>query len=148
MTAYCAIDDLAGLVPPADLAGLADDSADGSGTIDTPAVRAILDRACEDASREIDGYCESRYAVPLSPVPGLARTLAARLAVAALFGRRPGGAPEHWLSDQKEARATLKAVAAGTIRLGPKPGETAGPVALIEVKAEPQIFGPDLWEKY
>ena len=32
-------------------------------------VDAVLDRALDDASAEIDGYLAGRYALPLSPVP-------------------------------------------------------------------------------
>lgn len=147
-TMYCGIEDLSKLLPEADLVGLADDSADGSGDIDSPAVRAVLEAACDNASREVDGWCEGLYRLPLDPVPGLARALASVLAVAQLFDRRPGGSPEHWEKRRAQALSALAAVAKGNIRLGPAPAESIEPVSGIAISSPDPIFGPDLWERF
>ena len=62
MAAYCTIDDLIAEFGAAEITELSD--RDGTGSQDD----ARLDRAINRASIEIDGYCSTRYVIPLTAV--------------------------------------------------------------------------------
>lgn len=92
-----------------------------------------LTQALADASAEIDGYLESRFALPLTDPPAVLARLACDIAMYRLQTLRP-------LHDLAEARkryedavALLMRVADGTLTLGlaldnQEPGEAAGAV--------------------
>lgn len=92
-----------------------------------------LAQALADASAEIDGYLESRFALPLNDPPAVLARLACDIAIYRLQALRP-------LHDLAEARkryddavGLLTRVADGTITLGlstdnEEPGEAAGAV--------------------
>ncbi len=95
--------------------------------------QAALTQALADASAEIDGYLESRFALPLTDPPAVLARLACDIAMYRLQTLRP-------LHDLAEARkryedavALLMRVADGTLTLGlapdnQEPGEAAGSV--------------------
>jgi phage gp36-like protein len=95
--------------------------------------QAALQQALADASAEIDGYLESRFALPLSDPPAVLVRLACDIAMYRLQALRP-------LHDLAEARkryedaiALLTRVADGSLTLGLapdnlEPGEAAGAV--------------------
>jgi phage gp36-like protein len=72
--AYTTQSDLITRFGEPELRALAD--RDGDDTIDADVVAAAI----ADADALIDGYCGARYALPLSPVPGLVGALAADIA--------------------------------------------------------------------
>lgn len=147
---YCTVDDLAGMLPKAELVELADDSEDRSGAWDSPAVVAVMQDAIRDASQEIDGYVGLVATLPLDPAPGLLRPMAARMAIAILFCRRPDGPPEHWQDQRDASRKTLEQIATGKIKLvqDPAPGQETKPEPMIEVSAPRRVFGERTWREY
>jgi len=87
-----------------------------------------IDDALADASQEIDGRLARRYTLPLDPVPSLMKRVAANTA---RFFLHDDSATEEIRKRYEDSIRTLKALAAGDMRLGqddPNPGGTAGPV--------------------
>lgn len=80
--AYHTLDDLTAALSEDVVVQLTDDS--GAGVVDT----VHTDEAATAAQNLIDGYLKSRYAVPLSTVPGVIREISLALAVYHLYGRR------------------------------------------------------------
>lgn len=132
---YCTLADIQATVPASDLIQLTDD------TVPPAAVNQVnVDRAITDAGELIDGYLRGRYALPLSPVPGLINTLAADVAVYRLYARRikltpPDGVTERY----KNALKILEQIQAGKITLGAE--STGGDVT--PVAGGPQFTGSD-----
>jgi len=147
---YSSIEDLKRLLPERELLQLADDSEDASGTIDSPDVVAVLNEAVDQADREIDGYVSARYAVPLDPVPGLARNFSAELAVAVLLRRR-GDLPEAWENERVRVLRSLEKIAEGRMHLAPVEGDVEtgalGGAGMVSSSPAPR-FDADRWKKY
>jgi len=104
---------------------------------------AVLGRALEDASAEIDSYLEGRFKLPLADPPAVLERLAIEIAMYRLQALRP-------LHDLKDARqryedaiAMLRRVGSGEISLGLSPaGSTAPRSAPDEVDEGPRrVFG-------
>ena len=76
---------------------------------------SVLDRAIADAEAEINASLQDRYALPLTTVPPLVTRIACQLIRYFLYDN---GAPENVSVSATEARAVLKGIAAGTLRLG------------------------------
>lgn len=86
----------------------------------------VVDSAIADAEAEIDSYVGHRYAVPLSPVPGVIAAHAAAWAARILRRNRYNGQPLQDDLDREEIdRKWLAGVADGTISLGIEPGARA-----------------------
>ena len=85
---------------------LSDDN--GDGIADT----AVIDEAIAQADAEINARIANRYAVPMNPVPTLATSLSAKLAVGFLYGHRGTDRPD-----------TVKEDVAATIKLLDRIGE-------------------------
>lgn len=127
---YATLDDLKKQLPEDLLINLTDDG--GSGIIDT----AVTDTALETADVEIDGYLGARYALPLSPVPGILGKLAVDIAIYNLYARRQGP-PEHWQKRYDNTIRFLERIADGRIGLGAEdPGE--GVASSAEVVSIPE----------
>jgi phage gp36-like protein len=94
---------------------------------------AVLGRALARADAEIDGYAQTRYPVPLSPVPELVRGLACDIARYRLYD---AVAPETVRTRYEDARALLRDIAAGKVNLGT---DESG-VVVAPPKA-PAVFG-------
>lgn len=109
--AYCTLADIKGRISEEVLIQLTDDHE--VGLVDA----AIVNAAILDADSEIDGYCGTRYAVPLSPVPPRIRKCSAVIAVYNLFGRRTA-APEEVTARYKNEVAFLRDVSKGLVSLG------------------------------
>jgi phage gp36-like protein len=97
---------------------------------------AALTQALADASAEIDGYLESRFALPLGDPPAVLARLACDIAMYRLQALRP-------LHDLAEARkryddavALLMHVADGTLTLGLSPDDHEPPEAAGAVVTE------------
>ena len=131
--AYATLTDLRAVVSEAELVRLTDDDDTGS------ADEAVLTRALEDASSEIDGYVATRHPGPLSPAPAILARYCIDLAMAALYARREMGPPEHIESRRKSAIRFLEQVAAGRISLGAE--DPAPPKAEARISSSPKIFG-------
>lgn len=85
---------------------------------------AVAQRALDDAEAEIDGYLQGRYALPLSPVPGVLRVHACTIAHYRLLGSAAG---EVERADYASAIKYLQGVAQGLVLLLP-PSEAPQPV--------------------
>jgi len=83
---------------------------DGDGEEDA----GLFDGILANAEREIDGYVEGRYALPLSPVPAFLGTAALVLVLEALYYRRGfDGETNPWRNRASETRARLRRIASG-----------------------------------
>ncbi|WP_029896819.1 phage protein Gp36 family protein [Desulfohalovibrio reitneri] len=147
MSTYCTPDDMRTWLPENELIQLADDSLDGSGTWES--VAEVLEDAIERGSAEVDGYLETVMELPLpTPLPGLVKSLAARLAVSALLLRRGALGPD-WEAERARCLRTLERIADGRLRLGAEPAEqSAMPDTLIEVSTPARLWGDDTWRKF
>lgn len=148
---YCIPQDLVPLLPERELLQLADDSPDRSGTLESPAVLAVLAEAIDQAGREIDAHVSAAgMAVPLAPVPPLVANIAAKLAVANLLTRADQKS-DVWDAEAARSRRLLERIADGKLRLGaPAADESAAaePAVGISVSAPSRQFGTDTWEKF
>jgi len=104
--------DLAALqqrLPEQTIIDLTDDA--DTGVVDSD----VVDRAITDADTEIDSRLStnSRYTVPVDPVPALLVRLSLDLAIEILYGRRPDlDTPEAVIRAAKNARSLLSDIAA------------------------------------
>lgn len=87
-------------------------------TIDT----AIVESKLADADAEIDGYLQTRYALPLPSVPPVLRRIATDIARYHLYDDR---ATEQVTIRYKDAVAYLRLLAKGDVALTPATGEEA-----------------------
>lgn len=108
---------------------------DETGTaIDT----AVVERACDDASGEIDGYVSAAgYPVPLSPVPRIVIANACDIARYRLYD-------EH-ASDQVQKRYDdavkfLRSVSRGDVKLGISTGSAASSVGNVQMNTSRRVF--------
>ncbi len=112
--AYSTQTDIEEQLSQAELVQLTDDA--GSGSVDT----TVVDRAIADADDEVNSYLQERYAVPISPVPGLVRKLSVDIAIYNLFARRDLDAPVRTQRYENAVRL-LKGLARGEASLGVEP---------------------------
>ena len=110
--AYSTLEDIWAQSDATDLRQLTDDT--DSGTHD----EAVVARAIADADEEIDGYLGSRYALPLSAVPGVIRKYSVDIAIYNLHSRRGDTMPDIRRERYEHAVAFLGMVARGSISLG------------------------------
>lgn len=97
----------------------------------------VVDAAIAEAEAEIDSYVGHRYAVPLSPVPGVIASRAAAWAARILRRNRYNGQPlQDDLEREETDRKWLLGVADGTISLGIEPGP--GAASSVIDKASPR----------
>ena len=112
---YCTIDNIKGIMSEQDLIQLTDDHDSGAEVI----VSANVNKAISDAGEMIDGYIRARYALPLSPMPGLIATLACDIVVYRLYARRTKLTPPEGVSERyKNALKLLGQIQKGEIDLG------------------------------
>jgi phage gp36-like protein len=111
---YCTVDDIKKAIPEKDIIQLTDDV--GTGIIDT----TRTDEAILNASDIIDGYLSGGgYTLPLSPVPGIVRSICCDLAIHYLYGRRfAAEMPQGIELRQSNALKLLGLIQAGKISLG------------------------------
>lgn len=123
---YSALDDLKEQLSEDELIGLTDDA--GAGVIDT----SVTDRATADGDAVIDGYCKTKYTVPLDPVPDIIRKISVDIAIYNLFSRKGDVIPELRVERHKNAIKFLEHISIGKITLGvdaPAPSSEGGPEA-------------------
>ena len=144
--AYSTKSDILDQLDEDSLIQLTDD--EGTGAVDDDKV----DKAISGADAKIDSYCQSRYAIPLSPVPATILDISVDIAIYKLYSRRADTIPEIRRDNYKDAIRFLEKVAEGKIDLGVQPppeapGEgdcTGGGL----VGAREKVFGPDTMDKY
>lgn len=121
--AYCTLDDLKKVLPETALIQLTDDEnlapllidpADG----DCALIIGRIDEAIAAADGTIDAYCQSRYTLPLSPIPPKINQVSADLAAYNLYSRQDMPLPEIRAERNREAVRFLEKVADGKINLG------------------------------
>jgi phage gp36-like protein len=112
--AYSTQTDIEEQLSQSELIQLTDDA--GSGSVDT----SVVSRAIADADDEVNSYLQERYAVPVSPAPGLVRKLSVDIAIYNLFARRDIEAPVR-TRRYEDAVRLLKALARGEASLGVEP---------------------------
>lgn len=103
--AYCSQDDLAKMIPLAELAELTAESGDEPDA-------AVVAEAIVKAAGEIDSYLAVRYVLPLAATPIQVQSLAVDMAMYHLYSRR-SIAPQVRRQRYDAAVAFLKEVAAG-----------------------------------
>jgi len=91
---------------------LSDDNADG--VADT----LVIDQAIAKADAEINARVSKRYTVPMNPVPGLATSLSATLAVGFLYSRRGMNKPDSVKEDVAAAIKLLDRIGEGKATWG------------------------------
>lgn len=132
---YCTQTDIEDQLPKPDLIALTDD--EGFGEVSS--VR--LDRAINDAEAVIDAHCQSRYPLPLTPVPAIIRRICVDLAIYNLFSRRvDDDLPKVRESRKDDAMRFLKEITTGLLPLGAvTPAPSASSQAAI-VSAPTRLF--------
>ena len=106
---YCTPQDLIDRFGEDELTQLTD--RDALGTLD----HAVIERAIDDATAEIDSYLGGRYQLPLNPVPRILTTYAADIARYRLYDE---AAPDQVQRRYDDAQKFLRAAAKGEITLG------------------------------
>lgn len=114
---------------------LIDIARDESGTaIDA----AVVERACDDASGEIDGYVSAAgYPVPLSPVPRIVTAYACDIARYRLYDEH---ATDQVQKRYDDAVKFLKSVSRGEVRLGISTGQGSSSAGSVKMNSGRQVF--------
>lgn len=138
---YCTRADLAMLVPPETLRQLASD--DPQATAPDP---AIIDAALAYADARIDAALASagvRLPVPPDPPPAILRELAAGLARAWLYARRPEGMdyPEAQRRQAEAHEKLLAEIASRRLRLGLPDTPNPRVPGLTSLSSSARVFG-------
>jgi len=125
-----------------ELIQLTDRAIPSTGAIDD----AVLNAALDEADAEINGYLQSRYALPLSTVPLLIKKLAGELARFYLYDDNP---TDPVIERHKAAIKTLELIARGTMHLGLDAAQQTTPAtAMPETQADVAVFTPDTLAGY
>tara|TARA_R110001592_G_scaffold345143_1_gene636849 strand:+ start:1214 stop:1624 length:411 start_codon:yes stop_codon:yes gene_type:complete len=129
---YCTQADLVDRFGEAEIFALARDE---SGTaIDT----AVVERACDDASGEIDGYVSAAgYNVPLSPVPKIVIANACDIARYRLYDEQVNPVAEKRYDD---AVKFLRSVSRGDVKLGISTGPASSSAGSVQMNSGRQVF--------
>tara|TARA_R110002049_G_scaffold190570_2_gene359255 strand:+ start:21691 stop:22101 length:411 start_codon:yes stop_codon:yes gene_type:complete len=129
---YCTQADLIERFGEAELLALARDE---TGTaIDT----AVVERACDDASGEIDGYVSAAgYTVPLATVTRIITAYACDIARYRLYDEH---ASEQVQKRYDDAVKFLVRVANGTVKLGISTGSAASSAGSVQMNSGRQVF--------
>lgn len=115
-------------------------------------IAANVNKAISDAGEMIDGYLRARYALPLSPVPGLISTLACDIAVYRLYARKVKLTPPEGVSERyKNALKQLEQIQKGGMTLGV--ADTVTPESdmdgiSVNTSADDRIFTRDTMKGY
>jgi phage gp36-like protein len=135
---YAVAQDMINRYPNRDLVQLTNEDPTATTVNDTPITQAL-----EDASAEIDGYIEGRFALPLTDPPAVLNRLATDIAMYRLQSLRP----LHDLADARkryeDALAVLTRVADGELTLGLSADNMEPPLAaetVETVKSPGRIF--------
>ncbi|BCB62259.1 hypothetical protein HaloA020_29600 [Halomonas sp. A020] len=128
---YCTKADLIARFGEDELQAIAHDA---NGEIDDAAV----DRACDDASGEIDGYVSAAgYPVPLSPVPRIVTAYACDIARYRLYDEH---ASEQVQKRYDDAVKFLRSVSRGEVKLGISTGPSSSSAGSVHMNPGRQVF--------
>lgn len=109
---YSAYADLVNAHDEQFLIQLSDDNADGL------ADALVIDQAIAKADGEINARVSKRYTVPMNPVPALATSLSAMLAIGILYSRRGMNKPDSVKEDVAAAIKLLDRIGEGKAAWG------------------------------
>jgi phage gp36-like protein len=139
---YSTLTDIVKLIPEEALIQLTDD--EGLGVVN----QSRIDEAIAQADAEIDSYCGSRYTVPMSPVPDIAKKISVDIAIYNLYSRRLEQIPETRAERYKNAIRQLEGISKGIISIGEEtaPTEAGGPEA--NKTADDRTFTKDNMEGF
>jgi phage gp36-like protein len=135
---YATAQDMTNRYPNRDLVQLTNEDPTATTVNATPITQALA-----DASAEIDGYIEGRFALPLADPPAVLNRLATDIAMYRLQSLRP----LHDLADARkrydDAIAMLAKVAAGELTLGLSADNQEPPLAdaVESVEGPRRVFG-------
>jgi phage gp36-like protein len=137
---YATPDDMIARFPNRDLVQLTNEDPNL-----TEVDRIVTQRALDDASAEIDGYIESRFALPLADPPAVLARLTCDIAMYRLQALRPLHDLEDARKRYEDAVAMLTRVARGEVTLGIAPDSAEPPLAgAVETVEGPQrVFTRD-----
>jgi phage gp36-like protein len=115
------------------LIGLTDRAELATGAIDAD----VVARALADTDAFIDGHLAGRYVLPLADVPVILTDLAQQIAIYKLHVYQPD---QKIAEDYRQALATLRDIARGTVRLdvaGAEPQTQSGGGAVVTDRERP-----------
>ena len=128
---YCRKADLIARFGEDELLSLAHDQ---NGALDD----AVIDRACDDASGEIDGYVSAAgYPVPLSPVPRIVTAYACDIARYRLYDEH---ATDQVQKRYDDAVKFLRSVSRGEVKLGISTGPASSSAGSVQMNPGRQVF--------
>ncbi|UDM07817.1 DUF1320 domain-containing protein [Halomonas sp. NyZ770] len=99
---------------------------------------AAVDRACDDASGEIDGYVSAAgYPVPLSPVPRIVTAYACDIARYRLYDEH---ATDQVQKRYDDAVKFLRSVSRGEVKLGISTGQGSSSAGSVQMNSSRRVF--------
>jgi len=114
---------------------LSDDNHDGIADV------AVIDAVLAQADDEIHARIATRYAVPMNPVPALAKRLAVSLAIGLLFARRSGDLPLSVKEQVQSAKKLLDRIGEGKADFGAAALPVSDAIHLdVRMQSQPRIF--------
>ena len=129
---YCTKADLIERFGESELLAIARD--ESGMAIDT----AVVERACEDASGEIDGYVSAAgYPVPLSPVPRIVIANACDIARYRLYDEH---ATDQVQKRYDDAVKFLRSVSRGEVKLGISTGPASSSAGSVQMNSGRRVF--------
>ncbi|MGR4972996.1 gp436 family protein [Pseudomonas sp. LARHCG127] len=141
---YCTRADLGNAIPLMTLTQLSND--DPAATAPN---ESVIDDGVRQAEELVDGYLRGRYQLPLDPVPTVLRDAVVYLARHWLYQRRPEGAlPDAVKDSRKDTLKLLENIRDGVITLGTPTGLAVPEPGEIRVRARPQQFDAQQWDRY
>ncbi len=142
--AYSTLDDIKKLLPEEALIQLTDD--ENLGVVN----QGRVDEAIAQADAEINSYCASKYTVPFTTVPAIAKKISVDLAIYNLYSRKVDIIPETRAERYKNAIRQLEGISKGTISLGvdPAPAATTEGGAETNTTTSDRTFTKDSMEGF
>lgn len=141
---YCTRADLGNAIPRMTLIQLSNDDPAA-----TEPNESVIDNGVRQAQELVDGYLRGRYQLPLDPVPTVLRDAVVYLARHWLYQRRPEGAlPDAVKDSRTDTLKLLENIRDGVITLGTPTGHAVPEPGEIRVRARPQQFSAQRWERY
>ncbi|NQY77424.1 MAG: DUF1320 domain-containing protein [Halomonas sp.] len=129
---YCTQADLIERFGESELLAIARD--ESGMAIDT----AVVERACEDASGEIDGYVSAAgYPVPLSPVPRIVIANTCDIARYRLYDEH---ATDQVQKRYDDAVKFLRSVSRGEVKLGISTGPASSSAGSVQMNSSRRVF--------
>ncbi len=142
--AYSTLDDIKKLLPEETIIQLTDD--ENLGVVN----QGRVDEAIAQADAEINSYCASKYTVPFTTVPAIAKKISVDLAIYNLYSRKVDIIPETRAERYKNAIRQLEGISKGTISLGvdPAPAATTEGGAETNTTTSDRTFTKDSMEGF